>query len=107
LKYGFTIIRPDKLDFKEQVNLFKSATHIAGPYGSGLHNIIFSLIPDKVKLLILASSLDPLRSYYSLERCYGRALYVICGHATTNQSNSPWKISLKEVEAGLKQWLSM
>jgi len=39
---GFDIIRPEKLDFEQQVQLFSQADIIIGPFGAGLVNMIFA-----------------------------------------------------------------
>ena len=41
-KYGFDIVFPEKLSIAEQAKLLASARFVAGDYGSGLHNTIFS-----------------------------------------------------------------
>lgn len=40
--YGFETVYPEKLSIVDQVELFASARIVAGDYGSGLHNTIFS-----------------------------------------------------------------
>ncbi len=39
---GFEIIQPEKLSFKEQVDLFRQASHILGPAGAAMTNLIFA-----------------------------------------------------------------
>ncbi|MDE2514449.1 MAG: glycosyltransferase family 61 protein [Rhodospirillales bacterium] len=39
---GFEIVAPESLPFAEQVALFRGARIVAGEYGSGMHNTIFS-----------------------------------------------------------------
>ena len=39
---GFSIVRPETLGLAEQIAIFAGASQIAGEYGSGLHNIVFS-----------------------------------------------------------------
>jgi hypothetical protein len=41
IKYGFTVINPEKLSFEEQISLFSNADFIAGPHGAGMTNICF------------------------------------------------------------------
>ncbi|NHO53902.1 DUF563 domain-containing protein, partial [Acetobacter estunensis] len=40
--YGFQAVAPELLTLPEQISMFRKATHIVGPYGSGLHGSIFS-----------------------------------------------------------------
>ena len=39
---GFEIVRPEAMDFADQVALFRSASHVIGEYGSALHSSVFS-----------------------------------------------------------------
>ncbi|GLR67818.1 hypothetical protein GCM10010909_24990 [Acidocella aquatica] len=40
--HGFSIVYPESLSFRQQVDLFSGADIVAGEYGSGLHSTIFS-----------------------------------------------------------------
>ena len=40
-KRGYEVVPPGMLNFKEQVELFRSAHIVVGPYGAGMTNIIF------------------------------------------------------------------
>lgn len=42
LPEGFEIINPDEFDVKEQIEIFRSCTHIVGVHGAALTNIVFS-----------------------------------------------------------------
>jgi capsular polysaccharide biosynthesis protein len=123
VQYGFTPICPESLPFTEQVNLFARATHIAGPVGTGLHNIVFSRIPHSVKLLMLAPVADRNNLFsvadgrsappVAIERAYNREPYVIYGEYirakqnTTVTLDSSWTIPMKEVATGVQQWLDL
>ena len=48
VKYGFAIIDPTKLSFREQVRLFSEASHIAGPLGAAFSNIVFCRSGTKI-----------------------------------------------------------
>ena len=48
LSHGFDIIYPERLSIAEQASLFSSAAVVAGEYGSGMHNSIFSSPACKV-----------------------------------------------------------
>ena len=39
---GYEIVHPQRHTIVDQISLFRSATHVAGEYGSALHNSIFS-----------------------------------------------------------------
>lgn len=47
-KFGFKALAPETLPLHEQVGLLQQATHIIGPYGSGLHGSIFNTAGVKV-----------------------------------------------------------
>lgn len=51
LSAGFEIINPTKLSFREQINLFSSASVIAGNHGSAFVNMIFT--PPKATIIDL------------------------------------------------------
>ncbi len=40
--YGYRTVRPEALTLLRQAELFASATHVAGPLGAGLSNIVFA-----------------------------------------------------------------
>lgn len=45
---GFEVVSPQSMSLRDQVAMFGEASHIAGEYGSGLHNAIFSLPGTRV-----------------------------------------------------------
>jgi hypothetical protein len=49
---GFELVEPQTLSWVEQVRLFAQASHVVGPMGSGLANVLFS--PPGARLLTLA-----------------------------------------------------
>ena len=112
-EYGFTVITPESLTFSEQVNIFANATHIAGPVGSALHNIVFSKYPRSVKLFLIAPQERGARSVppVILERWYNREPCAVFGEYIHTKGsiaslNDPWTVSLKDLETGLNQWLT-
>lgn len=40
-KYGFDVIDPGSLNFRDQIYMMRDASHVAGPHGAGLTNIFF------------------------------------------------------------------
>ena len=53
---GYFICRPETMKFTDQVHLFANASHIVGPYGSGLFNALFAQNP--VSMFIFSPSVD-------------------------------------------------
>ncbi|MCJ2054942.1 glycosyltransferase family 61 protein [Methylobacterium sp. J-070] len=41
-RHGFVVLDPARLSFAEQVAMFRSATHIAGPVGAAFANLVFA-----------------------------------------------------------------
>lgn len=49
---GFEIVRPEDMNFAEQLKLFSEASVIVGPTGAGLSNMVFA--PPGCKVIVLA-----------------------------------------------------
>jgi len=98
-KYNYDIVYPEKLSFKEQVNLFSNTKVISGLHGGGLTNMLFmkknSIVfelrreNDNVNncYFSLASELD-LKYYYSLETKLDDDLYVGDVHVNVDNFRS-------------------
>lgn len=50
---GYQVVFPENLDFVDQVRLFSRASHIIGPMGAGVTNLVFA--PPRVRLFVLAT----------------------------------------------------
>jgi len=50
---GYQVVSPERLPFDEQVSLFTRASHVVGPMGAGVTNLVFS--PPRVRLFALAT----------------------------------------------------
>ena len=110
VKYGFTAVQPEQLPFSEQVRLFSRATHIAGPIGSGMHNIVFSLNPNQVRMLCLISdSFVSTGTYSCIEHMFERSFFSVYGNAIDNpkrrKSHHDYKLDLKNLDVAIQQWL--
>jgi capsular polysaccharide biosynthesis protein len=113
-KYGFKIIYPEKMAFPEQVRLFSGARYIAGAVGSGMHNILFSLYPDNIRVLFLVSSTkNPpdslIEANAMIESEYGRKCFFVSGYdedtpVDFDPYKSYWKIPIGKLEAAIRQW---
>ncbi len=49
-RFDFEVVRPEYLDFAEQVALFADAGFIVGPHGAGLANVVFAQQADVIEL---------------------------------------------------------
>jgi capsular polysaccharide biosynthesis protein len=61
--YGFEVIRPEELGFREQLSLFRDAEIIVAPHGSALANLAFCAPGAKVIELFPSANID---LYYRL-----------------------------------------
>lgn len=105
VRRGFTVVHPQQLSLPDQIQLFANATHIAGPAGSAAHNVVFSDNPGQLKTLFFApADYSSFKAIAVLEQAYGRRANFVTGTARTKTKRS-WRISLKELEAALDQWL--
>lgn len=101
-RYGFQIVQPELLAVADQVKLFATAKFIAGPRGSGMHNIVFAR-PD-VRLLLLAHRrfLPPVDAMLMRQ---DHALAIALGEPETDEGLElfmPWSIDIGLVEQALK-----
>lgn len=112
---GFEIIYPEELSAIEQINIFSRASHIAGPVGSGLHNIVFSR-NRKVKTLVLMPEGFPSQpAVKSIEAWFSRPIYAIYGRYILESAAASvgelyaasWTLDMEDVEQGLAQWLAL
>ena len=109
--YGFTSVCPEMLSFPDQVRLFSNATHIAGPVGSALHNVVFSLRPEEMKVLFLTPERFPPEDFCQVEQLYGRTPMCVYGKYASAVSRetwykSPWSISIDNLKKAIEQWLA-
>lgn len=80
---GFEVVEPECLSVREQVDLFAQASHIVGPGGAALTNMLFAAPGAAVLVLanrhLLQGSGD---TYYE-------ALAIACGHRSASISCAP------------------
>jgi hypothetical protein len=78
-EFGFALIDPSKLDFHEQVSIFKSASCIVSPVGAALANAIFT--PQGCKIIALAPYYENANYYYlsNLMGVMGHELHYVLG----------------------------
>ncbi|MDL2268158.1 glycosyltransferase family 61 protein [Desulfovibrio sp. OttesenSCG-928-G15] len=111
-KHGFTPIYPEELSTQDQINAFAHATHIAGPIGSGLHNVFFSLMPEDLSVLFLSPrEFKGLTTFHFIESSYGRRSNLVMGEylaleKSRRRWSAPWTLDPDDVEAAIPQWLT-
>jgi hypothetical protein len=71
---GFRVVFAEEMSFVDQVNMFATATHIIGPSGAALTNVMFS--SAALKILRLRGRSAPYENYFSnLATVSGAAIY--------------------------------
>ena len=106
VRHGFTVVHPQELPLAEQIMLFANATHIAGPVGSAVHNVVFSHRPEKLKTLFFGpADYTSFKAIAVLEQAYGRRANFVFGKSRTKERRS-WQLPMKELETALDQWLA-
>ena len=113
--YGFSIVQMEALSAKEQICMIYNATHIAGPIGSAMHNLVFSndtYVTDT--LLLLPRGILEEAAYRNIECAYGRTFNAVYGESlmpvgvTPRFYNKfPWRIDINNLESALSQWLNI
>lgn len=63
-RLGFSIVYPETLSLSEQMALFRGATHVIGPSGSGMLNAMFSM-PD-VRVVDIETDTNSVRQHSKL-----------------------------------------
>lgn len=106
IRRGFTVVHPQELPLADQIMLFANATHVAGPVGSAVHNVVFSSHPEKLKTLFFGpDDYTSFKAIAVLEQAYGRPANFVFGQPRTEERRS-WRLPIKELEAALEQWLA-
>ena len=73
-KYGFIVIDPGKIDFKDQARYFRNAEIIIAPHGAALSNIVWC--ENTVKIIELNGSVD-VRWHFAKIAIYLRFSYLL------------------------------
>lgn len=113
-RHGFTVVHPERLDWREQMRLFSNATHLAGQAGSAMHRRLFA--HRLKKTLYLVPVYSPVFYDYLLnDAAFGKPSYTIFGEYAPQLGaeelleaapyGRKWKIDADELEAGIHQWL--
>lgn len=100
-QYGFMIFHPEQHSIEVQIAVFAGAQMVAGPVGSGLHNIVFS--DPGVPMLVLKGANFPPFVDITLSPV-PRRLGLVHGISAPGRIpfSAPWTIDLNDVEAGIR-----
>ncbi len=112
---GFEIIHPEEMSAVEQIDIFSRASHIAGPVGSGLHNVVFSRNRGVKTLVLMPEGFPSRAAVKNIEAWFSRPIYTIYGQYTLVPADvgigelyaADWTLDMEDVERGLVQWLAL
>jgi hypothetical protein len=76
-KRGFEIVAPGLLSLREQAALFASASHVVGPHGAGLTNILFSA--PRTRVLEIFPSNKVKNTYFLQAKSLGQSYRAFVG----------------------------
>jgi capsular polysaccharide biosynthesis protein len=97
--YGFDIVNPQNLTVSEQATLFASASVLAGEYGSGMHNSIFST--SSCRVLVFQSQAIPFFVQAGLCNLIGQSVGFVFG--TPKDDKRIFSIDPKHAEYAFSQ----
>jgi len=105
---GYSVVYPETLDFAGQIGLFRQATHIAGPSGSGMLNAMFA--EPGVRVLDMESFHYTVRQHAKIYSSSGKEyafLFGIIDRAGQRPLHvAPWSAPRELVQEALN-WLTM
>lgn len=83
--WGLTVVEPERLSLREQIDLFSDAGLIMGPQGAGIQNCLWA--PPGCKVLELISPRYFSGVYWTLSEAVGHQYGIVTG--TTHDTGSP------------------
>jgi len=89
--HGYEVVYPDRYPVDEQVAMFAAASHVAGPHGAGLANIIFCK-PGTVVQEFYGSHLAP--CYWAMSEICGFDYYNCPGDEALTAAESQDSLSM-------------
>lgn len=87
LRYGFQTINPEKMTFREQLEIFAGAEIIAGPSGAGMTNMIFAPITTKLLFLSNCPFYSVVADILGQDAVYVSGSSISCDNIGENQQN--------------------
>lgn len=106
-RHGYAVVYPETLGFADQIGLFRQASHIAGPSGSGMLNAIFS--EPGTKILDMESFHYTVRQHAKIYSSTGKDYAFLFGAIDTRGGRplhiAPWEVSAELLDKAL-DWLA-
>jgi hypothetical protein len=96
-RYGFTVVAPERMGFKEQVALFREAEVLVAAHGSNWGNMVFS---GEIKVLVLYPDSTPNTHIFTLAKALGQQHFFVAGREPSE--NSDFSVDLAAVERVLR-----
>jgi capsular polysaccharide biosynthesis protein len=101
-RYGFKSVVLEKLDFREQVELFHRAEVIVAPFGSNWGNLVWA---GKIKIFILYPNRPPSTHFFTYAKALGQEHFFLAERESSAWSD--FKVDLDEVENVLKNEMGL
>ena len=109
VRRGFQVIYPEAMGFAETRDIFAGAACVAGPYGSGFRNIVFSERPPTCFLVMPPYPKSYMQGVAIWIGMLGASMAYVPGVAAADGGHpnlAPWIAPLDEVERGLDEVLA-
>ncbi|MBS1101631.1 glycosyltransferase family 61 protein [Gluconobacter sp. Dm-62] len=90
--HGYTMLDPNTMSIDQQVSAFRSATHIAGEYGSSLHSSIFSE-KNPVIIALRGGDIDPGFLQNGISKECNQEIGYVFGDMDFNVGNGSFRIN--------------
>lgn len=107
VRAGYEVVDPAALPFPEQVRLFSSASHIAGPLGAGMANMIFA--PSGCEVLMIDPGLGD-RYFWDLSCLMGQRFHwlfaVPLDHYSLERATTPFHVAPSAAQSALATTLA-
>lgn len=105
VEFGFQILRPEELSFRDQVRLFSQADVVCGPHGAAFANLVFA--PPGTRVLELFHPQHQAANYEAISRLGNLEHHRLVGEAPyepgrdLDEHLGPYTISLDHLRAAL------
>jgi capsular polysaccharide biosynthesis protein len=97
---GYELVSPETLALRQQILLFRSATHILGEYGSGLHGSMFAP-PGCVICALRGTSHHPGFAQSGLAERFGHTIGYVFGATPEHAGEQEFSIDMASFEHAL------
>jgi capsular polysaccharide biosynthesis protein len=104
-EHGYDVVFAERLSFREQVDLFASATRVIAPHGAGMSNIVFA--PRGAKVLELCSPLHNNACFSTLAASCGQEHHYVYLQAADGSTQGDTRFAnLKSAPEDFRAWLA-